>query len=83
MSQADVTRETGVDKGTVSRWFAGTIPRKPHLILLAGVLNLEEPADLFRHPDEDRLAKLFRGRDEEERKRMIATLETAFPRKTR
>jgi transcriptional regulator with XRE-family HTH domain len=81
LTQADLSRSTGADKGLVSRWFSGTLPSERNLLLLADALEAEEPANLFRHPDEDWLARLFRDRPREERERMIRTIETAFPRK--
>lgn len=82
MSQADVARATGADKGLVSRWFNdGTVPGERYLSLLTIAFHIDEPAGLFRHPDEDWLARFFAERTEEERRRMIQTLEAAFPRK--
>jgi hypothetical protein len=42
---------------------------------------LDEPAALFRHPDDDWLARFFRGKSEEERYRIRQILEAAFPTK--
>lgn len=82
LTQADISRELDVDKSSVSRWFAGSVPTEKHLFPLAGLLGFEdEPAALFRHPDDDWLARFFRGRDQEERARIRQTLEAAFPRK--
>jgi transcriptional regulator with XRE-family HTH domain len=81
LSQADISRELEVEKSTVSRWFGGVIPDDRNLDRLVGLLHIEV-LDLFRHPDEDWLAKFFRGRDEKERERIKATLETAFPRRS-
>lgn len=82
MSQADVSRKTGADKGLVSRWFnEGVVPGERYLSGLAEVFQLDEPAALFRHPDEDWISRFFAERTEDERKRMIQTLEAAFPRK--
>ena len=79
--QVDLMRETGADKGTVSRWFKGVIPTEDYLIALTDCLDAEEPSDLFRHPLDDWIVKFLRGRTVEERKRMVTTLESAFPRK--
>jgi transcriptional regulator with XRE-family HTH domain len=81
LTQADIVRVTGIDKSNVSRWFKGVVPRHEHLLILVGCLGASEPSDLFRHPDDDWLARLFRDRTREERERMIKTLEAAFPRK--
>lgn len=80
--QADIVRGTGADKGLVSRWFDGVIPSEKYLQPLAEFLQAgdpPEPAALFRHPDDDWLARLFRDRSDEERERMIRVIETAFP----
>ena len=78
LTQADISRELEVDKSSVSRWFAGTLPAEKHLLALAALLQIDVPA-LFRHPDDDWLARFLRGRDEAERARIRATLEAAFP----
>lgn len=79
LKQADLSEELRVDKSTVSRWFAGNIPSEKYLLGLVDVLSLDSVPDLFRHPDEDWLARLFRRRSQEERERMILLLKTAFP----
>lgn len=83
IKQADLQRATGADKGTVSRWFAkGVIPSETHIDAVAAALQLDDVASLFRHPDDDWIAKLFRDRNEEERERMRQMIEIAFPRKS-
>lgn len=79
--QADIVRNLGVDKSTVSRWFDGVIPADIHLIALAGYLEAGEPAALFRHPDDDWMARFLRGRSADERRRIRNMLEAAFPPK--
>jgi transcriptional regulator with XRE-family HTH domain len=80
-TQADIVEATGADKGTVSRWFSGTIPTDDYLIALARFLGADRPGDLFVHPDEGRLLRFLRGRSQEESQRIQMTLETAFPRR--
>lgn len=80
LKQADIVRETGADKGLVSRWFSGTIPSRSYLGLVAKCVGADEPADLFRHPDEFRLKKILENRPPEEREKILKTLEVAFPR---
>jgi len=80
LAQADVVRELGVNKGTVSKWCAGDLPSEDNLTALAALLQVE-PNQLFRHPDDDWIARLFADRSEEEKHRMIETLNAAFPRK--
>lgn len=82
MTQADIVRLLGVNKGTVSKWFGGALPQESNILALAEIFAIE-PTQLFRHPDDDWLAQLFRDRSEEERRRMIATIEAAFPRSDR
>lgn len=78
LRQADIARALGVDKSTVSRWFDGALPVEAHLIALAGIFGLDEPRNLFLHPDDDWIARFFRGRSEAERKRARAALELIF-----
>ena len=80
--QADFARDVGADKGTVSRWFDGVIPTDEYLTKIAHYLAWEDERTIFRHPEDDWIARHFRARSEEERKRMISTLETAFPRRS-
>ena len=66
MKQADVVRALGVDKGTVSRWCRGDMPENKNLGPLIDFLDLEDPIDLFRHPNEVWIRKLLEGRSTEE-----------------
>lgn len=80
--QSDISRETGIDKSQVSRWFDEEKPSTPSaksLDVLAGYFETE-PEALFRHPDEDWLARFFADRKREEVERIKATLEAAFPK---
>lgn len=81
MSQADLVRETGIEKSTVSRWFRGAIPREDHLKTLCGVFQVDEPSDLFMHPLNDWMARLLKGRSTDEMERIRVMLEAAFPKK--
>lgn len=78
LSQADIARELGVEKSTVSRWFAGTIPDDKNLDRLEALLQ-SEPGDLFRDPHDDWMTRFLRGRAQDELDRIRATLEAAFP----
>ena len=80
--QADIAKALLVDKSTVSRWLDGSLPVEAHLLALTGFLAAEEPAALFRHPDDDWIARFFRGRSEASRKRMRAALELMFAEET-
>jgi transcriptional regulator with XRE-family HTH domain len=77
--RSDIARGIGADKGLVSRWFSGVVPGDEHLDALAGFLGADDPLDLFRDPMEDWLSRFLRGRSEQERERIKATLEAAFP----
>lgn len=78
LTQTDIVREVGADKSTVSRWFNGTTPGVEHQERLAALFHTE-PEGLFRHPDDDWIARFLRGRSADEIARIKATLETAFP----
>lgn len=79
MRQADIVRELDIDKSNVSRWFKGHLPAEENILRLAALFQCEEPAELFRHPDQDWMFRLLRGRSIEEQDRIRATIETAFP----
>jgi len=79
--QADIVRETGADKATVSRWFSGNMPQDHYLDALVGYLELDDRDALFRHPDDDWMARFLRGRSDEEKERIRTMLEAAFPLK--
>ena len=77
--QSDIVRDLGIEKSTVYRWFAeGVIPSEKHLLPLAEYLAVEEPVILFRHPDDDWLARMFRDKTDEQREKAIAMLKFFF-----
>lgn len=80
MRQVDLVKalEGHVDKSTVSRWFSGVKPHKKHLEILRQALQLDEAAAIFRHPDDDWLAKLFRGKSEDEKYKLRQLIEAAL-----
>lgn len=57
----------------VSRWETGK--RKPPLEALADALQLESPADLYRHPDQPSADALLRGQPESVQRQAIAIIE--------
>ena len=79
LAQKDIVRALGVDKGVVSRWFSGSTPSVKYQEALANLFETERES-LFRHPDEDWLARFFVGRSPPEIERIKATLLAAFPR---
>ncbi|UQS95268.1 C repressor [Pseudanabaena phage Pam5] len=80
MRAVDLAIELDVDKSVVSRWFSGSTPSEESQAKLAAFFGCE-PESLFRHPDDDWLAKFFKDRERDEVERIKSTLETAFPRK--
>lgn len=78
--QADFVKKGLADKGTVSKWFSGTIPTPDNLERIAAFLGREDIRELFRHPDDDWLARFFEGRSKTERERIKATLDVGFPK---
>lgn len=64
--QVDFASAIGADKGTVSRWFNGSLPEQPYLMKIAEFLSVDEPADLFRHPDDNWFKRMFEGRSQKE-----------------
>ena len=80
LRQVDLVRQLGADKSIVSRWYKGGSPGEEWQAKLAALFHCE-PDAIFRHPDDDWLARFLRGRDEAEIERIKATLEAAFPRR--
>lgn len=78
LSQADIARELGADKSVISRWFSGSTPSVEYQERLAALFECE-PESLFRHPNDDWLARFFANRTKEEVERMKMMLEAAFP----
>jgi hypothetical protein len=82
MNQAALVKATGADKATVSRWYDGASPAREWQQKLCGLFGYPgEPEILFRHPDDDWMARFLKGRTAEERERARLLLETAFPPK--
>jgi hypothetical protein len=81
-NQAELAEALDADKSVVSRWYSGTSPSKDWQTKLVDLFQCEEPDGIFRHPDDDWLAKFFRDRSDDEVERAKALLEAAFPRKS-
>lgn len=79
--QSELCEALDVDKSVVSRWFNGTSPGAEHQQKLAALFHIE-PEALFRHPDDDWIARFFRDKTKEEVERAKLLLKTAFPDKT-
>jgi transcriptional regulator with XRE-family HTH domain len=82
LKQVDVVRETGADKGLVSKWFSGTLPKPEYLEKLAALFGTDVPG-LFRDPDDDWLAKFFQDKTEEQKEKAISMLKLLFDQTTR
>lgn len=80
MKQSDIAEQINADKSVVSKWFSGSTPGLEYQAKLAALFHTDREG-LFRHPDDDWLAKFFRDRSREEVERIKSTLETAFPRR--
>lgn len=81
VTQADIARAIGADKSVVSRWFDGSAPMRPYQVRLAQFFDCTIDA-LFRDPDEVWIGAMLADRSPEERARIRATIEAAFPRKS-
>ena len=80
LSQADLAKKLDADPGLVSRWFNGSTPSVEYQQKMAALFDCQEDS-LFRHPDDDWMAKFLKGRTSEEVDRVKILLETAFPKK--
>lgn len=95
LRQKDFVKELGISKSMASRWFKeGVFPERENLERIAHLLQLDDPGMLLRHPDDDWMAALLKrnkaeaealrdvlaDRSTDELRRMIATLQAAFPR---
>lgn len=78
--QVDLAAELNTDKSLISRWYAGASPNIIWQQRLAALFGCE-PESLFRHPDDDWMARFLRDREPQEIARIKNTLEAAFPRK--
>lgn len=85
-TDAEFADAIGADKSVVSRWLDEddpTTPGKEWQVKLGVFFGDEDnPADIFRHPDDDWFAKFFRTRSEEQIRRAREMLEIGFPPET-
>lgn len=78
LSQADICREIGADKGLVSRWFTmGILPKPEYLEKLAELFRTDIHG-LFRHPDDDELLQIFRDKTEAQKAQALEILRILF-----
>ena len=77
-TQAELIEALGADKSIVSRWYSGSSPSVEWQERLASLFECE-PESLFRHPDDDWIARFLRDRSREEIERIKRTMESAFP----
>lgn len=75
----DLATALEVDKSVVSRWYNGSTPNEESQEKLSDLFQCDREA-LFRHPDDDWIAKFFRDRSRDELERMRTMLQAAFPR---
>lgn len=72
----------GIDKSQVYRWLKGQMPQKAMQVRIAAALEMKDPAELLRAPQDDWLTKFFEERSLEEKERARQMLEAAFPKKS-
>ena len=82
LKQVDIVREIGADKGLVSKWWKGVLPKPEYLEKLAALFHTDVPG-LFRHPDDDWLAKFFRDKTEDQKEAAISMLKILFEQQRR
>lgn len=81
VSRVDVAGAAGVSPSTVTKWCnKQAMPTNDNLVAIAAFLEIE-PNDLFHDPADDWIARLFKERTSEEKDRIAATIEVAFPPK--
>lgn len=77
LKQADIVEQIDADKGSVSRWFSGTLPKPEYLERLADLFGTDIHG-LFRHPDDDWIARFLTSRSKQEKERAIDVLKLMF-----
>lgn len=74
LKQSDIVNELGVEKSTVSRWFAGRTISETYLVPLSELLHIE-PLAIYRHPDDDWMLQRLRGKPERVKRQALEILE--------
>lgn len=95
MARQNVTRSTlmkelGIDKSQLSRWLHETRPATPSPEwaqklgqYFSPSLDDDDFVDIFADPDVQWIAKKLQGRTDEEKARIIAMIDAAFPTQKR
>lgn len=76
----DMADELDVTLSQVYRWLKGQKPQADTFVRIADFLEVRPPEALLRPPIEDRVARFFDGRSEEEAKTILEMMEKAWPR---
>lgn len=66
MRPTDLAAKIGADKGSVSRWFSGVLPQDRWLLIIAEAFETDYHG-LFRHPADQWMIDLFKGRSAPEK----------------
>lgn len=74
LKQKDIVAALDADKSTVARWFNGQMPQDKWLRPLAALLATNING-LYRHPDDDWIARMFDGRSQDEKAKIRQTIE--------
>lgn len=82
VTRAAMARALGVEKSTVGRWFDGSLPLEKYVVMIADILEVDEPNALFRHPDNDWLARLLRRTPEKDKDATRKAIEAFLELKT-
>jgi hypothetical protein len=79
VKKAAIARHLGINKGTVTNWFQGSVPSDKWIDPLAEFLGTTREG-LFRDPHDDWFVQFFRNKSADERERAKQMLEAAFPK---
>ena len=82
ITAAELSRQTGADKGQISRWLDGTAPGVKWHNVLRDFFNAGYEG-IYRHPDDCWATKYFEGRQQEEVDRIKQTMDLLFPNQAR
>lgn len=85
VNRADIVEELGVDKSQLSRWLDEDRPSTPSREWAKRLGEFfgkgHDPVDIFVDPDVDWLSRLLKDRSPDEKERIKAMIEAAFPAK--